>query len=144
MLDGPLHATGASGVGGTDNGRMTPSFTWTAVTVDCADPQRLARFWRALLGGEVVVPLPGWSRLSGPGRPDLTFQPVPEPRSGKVRLHLDVVTDDLDAAIERVRTLGGTQTPERHDYPEGAVLVMTDPEGNEFCLVRYAPGSGAI
>ena len=121
---------------------MTPSFTWTAVTVDCADPHRLAGFWRALLGGELTVPLPGWSRLRAPGCPDLTFQPVPEPRTGKVRLHLDVVTDDLDAAVGRVLALGGTQTPQRHEYAEGTVLVMADPEGNEFCLVRYVPGAG--
>lgn len=42
-----------------------------------------------------------------------------------------------EGAIELVTSLGGRTTGERHDYDEGAVVVMTDPEGQEFCLVQY-------
>ncbi len=62
---------------------------------------------------------------------------MPEPRAGKVRIHLDVTVDDLDEAIELVTSLGGRFTGERHDYDEGAVVVMADPEDHEFCLVEY-------
>ena len=109
-----------------------------AITVDCLDPHGLAAFWSALLGGELSEPLPGWRRVTLPdGAPAITLQPVPEPKAGKTRIHLDVVVDDMVAAVEEIIARGGRWTGERHDYPEGTVLVMADPEGNEFCLVRY-------
>ena len=65
------------------------------------------------------------------------FQPVPEPKAGKVRIHLDVTVDNVDEAIEFVTALGGQPTGERHNYDDGVVVVMADPEGHEFCLVQY-------
>ena len=116
----------------TSTGRLS------AITVDCLDPQRLAAFWSALLGGQVSEPLPGWRRVALPdGAPAVTLQPVPEPKVGKARIHMDVVVTDTVAAVEEIIGLGGRWTGERHDYPEGTVLVMADPEGNEFCIVRY-------
>jgi predicted enzyme related to lactoylglutathione lyase len=110
----------------------------SGITVDSQDPPALAAFWSALLGGEVTEPLPGWRRVALPGgAPVLTLQPVPEPRAGKVRLHLDVTVVDITRAAAEVSDLGGTWKGERHDYPEGVVLTMTDPEGHEFCLVQY-------
>jgi predicted enzyme related to lactoylglutathione lyase len=52
-------------------------------------------------------------------------------------MHLDITVDDIDEAVARVESLGGHHTGERHDYPQGAVVVMADPENNEFCLVQY-------
>ena len=107
--------------------------------MDCRDPAVVGRFWATLLGAELRVPLDGWLRL-GPltaGGPALTFQPVPEPKVGKARLHLDVATDDLERAVETVHRLGGGGPHDRHDYDEGTVLLMADPEGNEFCLVQH-------
>jgi predicted enzyme related to lactoylglutathione lyase len=114
-------------------------FRWSAVTVDCADPAVLASFWVAVLGGVVTVPLPGWRRLDTQGhtQPAITFQPVPEPKRGKTRIHFDLVVDDLEHSQEKVIGLGGCSLNQRHDYAEGIVVVMADPEGNEFCLVRY-------
>lgn len=109
---------------------------WAEVTLDCRDPARVADFWRSLLGGVLSEPLPGWRRLALPDRPDLTFQPVPEPKTVKARLHLDLEVDDLEAAIGRVEELGGRRTGERHTYPEGTVEVLVDVEGTEFCLVE--------
>lgn len=54
-----------------------------------------------------------------------------------MRLHLDVAVDDLEQGMAQVVALGGEFTGERHDYDEGVVVVMTDPEGHEFCLVQY-------
>ena len=109
------------------------------ITIDCSEPIRVAAFWAALLGGELHAPMPGWLRLepSMAGMPQLNFQPVPEPKQGKSRVHLDLLADDLDAAIARALALGGHETGERHEYKEGTVIVLTDPEGNEFCLVAY-------
>ncbi|MEV4348758.1 VOC family protein [Actinoplanes sp. NPDC049596] len=108
------------------------------VTIDCRDPEGLAGFWSAVLGGRVTESLPGWRRVTVAGAgPVLTFQPVPEPKVGKTRLHLDVAVPDAGEAMARVEALGGRWSGERHDYPEGVVLVMADPEGNEFCVVQY-------
>lgn len=112
------------------------AFRWYEVTIDCRSPETLVRFWSELLGGEVGEPLPGWRRLHVAGAPLLNFQPVPEPKQGKARVHLDLAVPDVDAAIERVTELGGRFTGERHDYPEGVVVVLADPEGTEFCLAQ--------
>jgi len=122
----------------------TPSGVWAAVTVDCGDPRAVAGFWGELLGATPrETGLPGWYRI-GPfvdGGPVLTFQPVPEPRIAKVRLHLDVRVDDLEVAIDGVVRHGGAGPTALHHYAEGTVAVMADPEGNEFCLVALAPGA---
>ena len=73
----------------------------------------------------------------GDPQPRLVFQPVPESKMGKVRIHLDVAVDDIDETIDLVTSLGGRFTGERHDYEEGVVVVMADPEDHEFCLVQY-------
>ena len=111
----------------------------SGVTFDCVDPHRVARFWSALTGREPGPSEAGWVYLGERGDPEprLVFQPVPEPKAGKVRIHLDVTVDDMDEAIELVTALGGRFTGERHDYDEGTVVVMADPEDHEFCLVRY-------
>lgn len=114
------------------------AFEWSEVTIDCARPEALAQFWAELIGGDVVVPLPGWFRLRpAGGLPVLNFQPVPEPKRGKSRIHLDLTVDDMTNAVAAVERLGGRFSGERHEYDEGIVLVMADPEGNEFCLVEY-------
>ncbi len=118
---------------------------WCGVTIDCADPVRMSAFWAALLG----IPTshehgddPGWATVgsrSGPS-PRLTFQRVPEPKGTKVRIHLDVEVDDIDSGRRQVEDLGGRFSGVRHDYDEGVVLNMLDPEGHEFCLVQYFGG----
>jgi predicted enzyme related to lactoylglutathione lyase len=112
---------------------------WNGVTIDCLDPERAARFWSALLGRERGPSQEGWVYLGrrGDAQPRLVFQPVPEPNPGKVRIHLDVAVDDIDRGMAQVIDLGGRFTGERHDYDEGVVVVMADPEGHEFCLAQY-------
>jgi predicted enzyme related to lactoylglutathione lyase len=108
------------------------------LTIDCIDPVRLAAFWGTLLDRETEPGLPGWVNLTPQHdeQPRIHFQPVPEPKAGKVRIHLYVAVDDMDAAARRVVELGGRDTGQRHEYPEGVVVVLTDPEGNEFCVVQ--------
>ena len=112
---------------------------WSGVTIDCLDPERVASFWSALLRRPPGSAERGWVYLGerGDPQPRLVFQPVAEPAAGKVRIHLDVTVDDIDAVIAEVSDLGGRPTGERHDYREGIVVVMADPEGHEFCLVQY-------
>ncbi len=54
-----------------------------------------------------------------------------------MRIHLDISVDDIAQAMTTVVNLGGRFTGERHDYDEGVVVVMADPEHHEFCLVQY-------
>jgi predicted enzyme related to lactoylglutathione lyase len=112
---------------------------WGGVTIDCLDPARVARFWSALLGREAGPSQHGWVYLGrrGDALPRLAFQPVTEPNPGKVRIHLDVVAEDIDRGVAEVIALGGRGTGERHDYDEGVVVIMADPEGHEFCLIQY-------
>ena len=115
------------------------TYVWSGVTIDCLDPTRVARFWSVLLEREPGPSQEGWVYLGEPGDslPRLVFQPVPEPKVGKTRIHLDISVDDLRRAMAEVVELGGSFTGVRHDHPQGVVVVMADPEGNEFCLVEY-------
>ncbi|SOD73935.1 hypothetical protein SAMN05892883_3126 [Jatrophihabitans sp. GAS493] len=114
----------------------------TGVTIDCADPARLAAFWSALLRRPVTDEHgddPRWATVGSrlDTAPRLTFQRVDEPNRTKVRIHLDVQVDDVAAGRDEVESLGGSWSGERHDYDEGVVMVMKDPEGHEFCLVQH-------
>lgn len=118
----------------------------TSVLIDAADPQRLSRFWAELLGwpvtfddpGEVDVELaPGAVAWGDGGTPCLTFVPVGDPKVGKNRVHLDLVsaTDRAQQdTVERALALGA----HRIDIGQGDVAweVLADPEGNEFCVLE--------
>ena len=119
-----------------------PLIEWIEVTIDCRDVGAVAEFWRELLGlVRLEDPLPGWMRAASsvPGGPALTFQPVPEPKVGKTRVHLD-----LPHRRSGGRAGQGSRPRRRagqvHVYDEGTVAVMADPEGTEFCLLG-PPGS---
>ena len=112
------------------------------ITIDCADPARLAAFWSQLLDMAVTGEHgegTGWATVGSrlDDRPRLTFQRVAEPKTAKVRIHLDVQVDDIATARKQVKRLGGRWSGERHHYDEGVVMVMHDPEQHEFCLVQY-------
>ena len=112
------------------------------LVLDAADHHRLARFWCAAIGyvrSDELNPEEGWTRPAdwpitiadprGKG-PLIWIQPVPEPKTVKNRMHLDVVGD-----TEELVALGATVQRRRDDEIEWDVL--TDPEGNEFCV--FAP-----
>ncbi|WP_158893965.1 VOC family protein [Amycolatopsis anabasis] len=109
-----------------------------AVTVDCADPQGLARFWTAVLGVEVDADYGEYVFLTKPSEAaaGLGFQRVPEERAGKNRLHLDLMTDDRAAEVDRVVGLGAKEIGE-HEVPGLAWTVLEDPEGNVFCIGQH-------
>lgn len=64
----------------------------------------------------------------------ILFQDVPEAKSIKNRLHIDIHADDRDATVARLETLGATRVTEFDKGPAGHWWVMRDPEGNEFCV----------
>ncbi|MEU7551027.1 VOC family protein [Streptomyces sp. NPDC044571] len=105
------------------------------IVVDCREPRALVRFWARLLGGEPVDRARGWSYVDLPGMARLAFQPVPEDRAGKNRLHLDLAVDDLAAATEEAVALGAARVGAAVTDDQGSFQAMRDPEGNEFCLV---------
>jgi hypothetical protein len=106
-----------------------------ALAVDCRDPRRLAEFWRVLLGGEVTdVDDDGNTTITSPDGLALDFWAVPEPKSGKNRLHLDLRSTDFDHAVARALSLGATKADDVYDGD--AWQVLRDPEGNEFCILR--------
>jgi predicted enzyme related to lactoylglutathione lyase len=109
-----------------------------AVTVDCVDPVALATFWGSLLDTEIE-----WRGGEGPhyvdlraasGAPKMRFQRVPEPKSTKNRLHLDLLAANIEAVVARVEALGGRRTGSVAEYGF-EWTVFADPEGNEFCIL---------
>jgi predicted enzyme related to lactoylglutathione lyase len=114
---------------------------WEWVQIDCADPLAQCRFWSELLGypidDEVLGDPPHYAALVGPdGHPNISFQRVPEGKTVKNRIHLDVRTDDLEKSVAMIAELGGRPIEPEHRTEYGATYhVMADPEGNEFCLV---------
>jgi catechol 2,3-dioxygenase-like lactoylglutathione lyase family enzyme len=118
-------------------------------TVDCANAYELAEWWKQLLGYEDLADDP-----NAPGHeecmirdPDtgheILFIEVPDgPKQGKNRLHFDLRPrhGTRDDEVERVRALGATEVGDhRGQYGPGTGwVVFTDPEGNEFCILRSA------
>ena len=126
------------------------------LTIDANDPALLARFWARALGYQPVPPAepettwhalyrarlgdrPAFNdRLFDPAglRPPIWFQPVPETKAGKNRLHFDLappIRGDQHGEVDRLVSLGAT----RIDIGQGEVswVVMADPDGNEFCVL---------
>ena len=107
------------------------------LVIDAVDPVRLAAFWCALLDVEVDSTIgDGQFVVLSAAKDGLTvgFQRVPEAKTGKNRLHLDLVVEDLDAATAEIETLGGRwlEPGSTRDLEGFQWRVMADPEGNEF------------
>ena len=124
---------------------MTSKFTELAI--DCADPGGLARFWCSVLDYEVqgeddgIVTIgspvaPGGKNRLGPVPPTLTFAHVPEGKTVKNRLHLDVNPVDREQDEEVRRLLGlGARPADVGQTGDASWVVLADPEGNEFCVL---------
>jgi len=106
------------------------------VVIDCHDPMRLAEFWQRVLGGYVVRQSHEWVALEPPHGITVSFQLVPEAKTVKNRVHLDVDVPDLEDAVAAAELLGATRHGEVVYDELGGFQVMLDPEGNEFCFVN--------
>jgi catechol 2,3-dioxygenase-like lactoylglutathione lyase family enzyme len=120
---------------------------FTELAIDCHRPDELATFWCAVLGYEVIerkddyVEIASWHPSAEAVRaqvspPTLVFARVPESKTVKNRVHIDVSPIDRgrDEEVERLLALGA-----RHvDIGQGeqSWVVLADPEGNEFCVLR--------
>jgi predicted enzyme related to lactoylglutathione lyase len=110
------------------------------IAVDCADAYTLAGFWSAVTGWSVAPDdNPGDEQVAvlrpdGSGIPLLLFIQVPEGKTTKNRLHLDIRTDDRDRAAEadRLVGLGATRIRDHVDQRGVGWTVLANPEGNEF------------
>jgi catechol 2,3-dioxygenase-like lactoylglutathione lyase family enzyme len=119
------------------------------ITFDCVDAHALAGFWAEVLGWHVyfdddpeVVLAPSFPH-PGPG-PTLLFIPVPEGRTVKNRVHLDVMPTDRtrDEEVARLLELGASVVSD-HRTEDGAGWVwLADPEGNDFCVERSTAERG--
>ncbi len=115
------------------------------ITVDCTDALALARFWAEVLGWNVYhdddpeVLVAASFPLRGDG-PTMLFIPVPEPRTVKNRVHVDLQPSDRTRDEEVARLVGlGAHVVEDHRMPDGTGWVwLSDPEGNDFCVERSA------
>ena len=107
------------------------------ICVDVVDPRPVARFWTEFLGYSTSDDVDGrWVHLEPPSSlPVLNLQRVPEPKSIKNRLHLDVFVDDPEEWIVHAEALGAVRV-RLHDDPADWFCVMHDPAGNEFCICR--------
>ena len=116
------------------------------ITFDCADPYALAVFWGQVTGyqedsenGNEPGDPEGF--LVGPaGHPNLLFVTVPEPRTVKNRVHLDLEPDDRtrDQEVERLLGIGATLVADQRRPDGRGWVVLADPEGNELCIERSA------
>ena len=115
------------------------------ITVDAHDPLALARFWSEALGwkiGEDVNEIEVWieRELGDPkntGFPDILFLKNSDKKQGKNRLHLDLRPDNQAAEVARLEKLGARQIDiGQSAEPTCTWVVMADPEGNEFCVLR--------
>jgi predicted enzyme related to lactoylglutathione lyase len=110
----------------------------TEVIIDAADPERLAAFWSQVLGWHRTGEYDEAVELADPGgaRPTLVFVPVSEPKTVKNRVHLDVNPAGCDQQEELARLLALGARPADVGQGEQTWVVLADPEGNEFCLLR--------
>ena len=125
---------------------------WYTTVIDCQDLHAQARWWANVLDWQLVYedddqaaiapkheqdrPLSAdeWPTVG----PALVFVPVPESKTAKNRLHLDLaphITDDRDALINALLAQGATRVNVGQDEPKVTWTVLADPEGNEFCVL---------
>jgi predicted enzyme related to lactoylglutathione lyase len=123
--------------------------TLAAVTIDCGDALSVARFWSAALGRPLdagassefaSIGMPehrdttGWS-ITGDDHPTWLFAKVPEPKTAKNRIHVDLAATDPEAEVARLVELGATRVTDIDEWGY-RWTVLQDPEGNEFCVAQ--------
>ena len=112
---------------------------WYTVVIDAHDVRGLADFWRQVLDWQVVYDSDDEVVIAKDENtyPGLIFGRVPENKSVKNRLHIDLNPDDQEAEVERLLGLGATRVEVGQSAAKEPVkwVVLADPEGNEFCVL---------
>src|SRR5437870_1843817 len=123
-------------------GGVTMASVVKEIVFDCEDPERLSAFWGEVLGWEPRRKGEYWW-MSDSGDPAtsplmLVFQPVPEPKTVKDRIHLDVCPKGADQAEEVERLVGlGARRVDVGQGDDAGFVVLADVEGNEFCVLAW-------
>ncbi len=108
------------------------------ITFDCADPGKVAGFWSAAVDRPVDEGASEYFASIGmtDGQlPRWLFIAVPEAKSAKNRLHLDMITEDRAAEVARLVELGATHVADKEEWGH-SWAVLNDVEGNEFCIAE--------
>jgi predicted enzyme related to lactoylglutathione lyase len=105
-----------------------------SITFDTTDPDKAAEWWAQAAGGQLTPYVPGeYVAVERQPGPKLLFQKVADPTPGKNKIHLDFSAANVDAEVKRLVDLGATEKG-RHSMGPVAWVVLTDPEGNAFCV----------
>ena len=107
------------------------------LVLDCRDPQTLAPFWAEALGYVEVGSAGAYVLLVDPDgvRPKLLLQAVPETKTTKNRMHLDIDAEDIEAEAARLEALGASRLAAEPRHEHGTTwILLADPEGNELCV----------
>ena len=123
---------------------MTENLRIQCITIDCENPRALADFWAAAFDWKITfedeneVALELLDGSPEVGRiPDILFIKNPDRKSVKNRLHLDLRPLNQDAEVSRLESLGAKRIEiGQSDDGDTSWVVMADPEGNEFCVLR--------
>ncbi|HEX7189127.1 MAG TPA: VOC family protein [Actinomycetes bacterium] len=118
------------------------SLRWQCICIDSTDPSRVATFWQEALGwrrtydspDEIALEPPAGSPEDGVS-PDILVLRVPEEKSVKNRLHIDLRPDDQAAEVARLESLGARRVSVGQG-DDATWVVLEDPGGNEFCVLR--------
>lgn len=124
---------------------MTPALRWQCICIDADNPRTVAGFWQAALGWRIthdsddeVVLEPAEGSPEDGVSPDILFLKVPEAKAVKNRLHLDLRPADQAGEVARLEALGARRVDVGQGTGNDDVtwVVLQDPEGNEFCVLR--------
>ncbi len=109
------------------------------LTFDCDDPQKMVAFWSAAMDLPADEGVPPFFASLGLGDPEVSpnwlFLKVPEGKTAKNRVHIDLGADDRAAEVARLIELGATHVEDKEEWGH-AWAVMADVEGNEFCVAQ--------
>lgn len=113
------------------------SLKFFSTVLNVQDIKRARDFWSAALGFRVHHENWDWVLLEDPNQEwaRLGLQLTDKPKTELNRLHFDLVADDAPAEVERLKSIGATILPWEFYEPDSDFLVLTDPEGNEFCVI---------
>jgi len=114
------------------------------IVIDCKEPASIAKFWEQVLGAKVTFADETGAMLENPVNlengdkfPPILFYKNPDAKVVKNRLHFDLTPDDQAAEVLRIEGLGGKRIEIGQSAdPATTWVVMADPEGNEFCVLK--------
>ena len=110
----------------------------THIGIDVSDLDRAEAFYSALLD---VKRIAAWDQFRAfeplPNGMIVYLQQVPEKKTAKTRVHFDLTASDVMAAVPRVQALGARLLNEEYGDPTDSLAVFADPDGNEFCLLKF-------